>query len=789
MRDFRTFCLPKWIACFVVLFGCTLCQPSAEGQVYLVKDINPGGGGTWVFTAGALGSAVYFSAYDGAHGEELWVSDGTAAGTYMVKDIWPDTTPDDTSAYSSMPDLFTAAGSSMYFAASGREEPGSPYNDDYEVWVSDGTDGGTYSLDIWAGVTSSGPSNLVSMGGSLFFSAYDETYGNEVFKATGGSASVLEDIEPDAGNSMPQHLTVVTLSGPSDRLFFSASDTANGRELWMSSGAGASMITNIATGFGSSDPHDIEGFGGKAYFGASDDFNGDELWVSDGTEANTTMLKDINLSGSSSPGNLTAVGSLLFFLADDGTNGRELWKTDGTSSGTEMVKDLVEGSGGSPIQSLTNLDGTLFFANSTAADGTELWTSDGTADGTVMLKNIRPGPDSALPVGSDPPELVVAKGMLFFNANDGVNGAELWVSDGTAAGTLMVADVAEFWSVEGPKGLTVTTDRLFFQTDSNLGRELHALPTANVVSLPAAPTGIASGSTETAHTYSTTGGSISLQGGGVQYRFNWGDGGSTDWLDEGVKSAEHTWIEGREYEITIEARSVLTPTIMSNVSASLAVTMAMNEEISTPTVSGATSGGIGISYPFTFGGDSSYDHDMEYRVDWGDGNSTTWDSLNPSTDTADLSHSWDHADAFQVQVWVRCATHTDVFNWSEHYVTIEEEYMFETTLSGPSSGWTGVTYDYTISGGSSYGHALEYSTSWGDGTPDIPWTAFPTGKTSVVVSHAWDFVAPDFPVWVGVRCALHNALESGDDMTVAISDPPPTDIFADGFESGDITAW
>ena len=50
-------------------------------QVTMVEDINEGAGGTYEFRAGALGSAIYFNAYDGVHGEELWVSDGTAGGT------------------------------------------------------------------------------------------------------------------------------------------------------------------------------------------------------------------------------------------------------------------------------------------------------------------------------------------------------------------------------------------------------------------------------------------------------------------------------------------------------------------------------------------------------------------------------------------------------------------------------------------------------------------------------------------------------------------------------------
>lgn len=68
--------------------------------------------------------------------------------------------------------------------------------------------------------------------------------------------------------------------------------------------------------------------------------------------------------------------------------------------------------------------------------GAELWKSDGTQAGTVLVKDIRPGPG-----GSNPEGLVNVNGVLFFRANDGVNGYELWKSDGTKTGTVLVRDI------------------------------------------------------------------------------------------------------------------------------------------------------------------------------------------------------------------------------------------------------------------------------------------------------------------------------------------------------------
>jgi ELWxxDGT repeat protein len=175
------------------------------------------------------------------------------------------------------------------------------------------------------------------------------------------------------------------------------------------------------------------------FFIAGDGVHGHELWKSDGTKAGTVLVKDINPgSYGSKPRSLVRVGATLFFSADDGTHGRELWKSDGTGPGTVMVKNIKPrgGSAGRFGPShLTNVRGTLFFVANDGTHGYELWKSDGTTARTIMVKDITPGAS-----GSGPLYLTEVGSRLFFNARDDGHGRRLWRSDGTSAGTVLVVE-------------------------------------------------------------------------------------------------------------------------------------------------------------------------------------------------------------------------------------------------------------------------------------------------------------------------------------------------------------
>src|SRR6185369_9240828 len=89
-----------------------------------------------------------------------------------------------------------------------------------------------------------------------------------------------------------------------------------------------------------------------------------------------------------------------------------------------------------------NVNGVLYFAADDGVHGRELWKTDGTAPGTVLVKDIYPGSDSnGNGLWSNPSNLTSVNGNLYFVAYDGVHGTELWKSDGTPGGTTIVADL------------------------------------------------------------------------------------------------------------------------------------------------------------------------------------------------------------------------------------------------------------------------------------------------------------------------------------------------------------
>ncbi|MDA8745963.1 Ig-like domain-containing protein [Rubripirellula amarantea] len=221
-----------------------------------------------------------------------------------------------------------------------------------------------------------------------------------------------------------------------------------------------------------SDPQSFVQVGSLTFFSANSAATGTELWRTDGTTAGTSVIDIREGFGSSFPDELINVGGTLFFSAQDEGGNKELWKSDGTVSGTVQVKNIfpapsVYERNSSPSH-LTNVNGTLFFSANDGVSGYELWKSDGTEAGTTRVADIAPGL-----LRSSPESLVNVDGTLFFTANDGTSGLELWKSDGTELGTTRVDDIEVGTSSSFPRELTNVDGTLVFTAyQSTHGREL-----------------------------------------------------------------------------------------------------------------------------------------------------------------------------------------------------------------------------------------------------------------------------------------------------------------------------
>ena len=299
----------------IVLADAGAVYPVTVDPVYVAERLSglpvQGGAGSVPGALVAFNGLLYFAANDGVNGGELWKSDGTAAGTVLVKDVEP-------GSGGSFIEGMTAVGAALYFQAY-RADTGP------ELWKSDGTESGTVMVkDITPGAVGSYPAEFTPLGGFVYFRANGPD-GYELWRTDGSAAgtTLVKDIYPGAFNSSyPEALTVM-----GGVLYFFAETSGAGVELWASDGSalGTVLVKDILPGSQGQFDVAMKVFNAKLYFAATDGVNGRELWQSNGTTAGTVMLKNISDAGGSSwPEEFTAVGSTLYFAAGDSVAGTEL---------------------------------------------------------------------------------------------------------------------------------------------------------------------------------------------------------------------------------------------------------------------------------------------------------------------------------------------------------------------------------------------------------------------------------------------------------------------------------
>lgn len=165
-----------------------------------------------------------------------------------------------------------------------------------------------------------------------------------------------------------------------------------------------------------------------------------------------------------------SIGGQIYFVANSTGLGATLWRTDGTTSGTN---EIAPSTNYSITSSLVATNSTVYFAAEDGINGRELWRSDGTAAGTFMLKDVNPSSQDSIEYHAQLRSLFVWGSTLFFAADDGVNGRELWKSDGSSAGTVLLNDFISGSGDSNPRKFTSFGSKMFLAVDnSDEGSEL-----------------------------------------------------------------------------------------------------------------------------------------------------------------------------------------------------------------------------------------------------------------------------------------------------------------------------
>ncbi|WP_130471852.1 ELWxxDGT repeat protein, partial [Candidatus Magnetaquicoccus inordinatus] len=443
---------------------------SSGTDATLVKEIVPGGD-PYIYRMVTLNGKAYFFAETENEGRELWVSDGTSAGTQLLVDINPG---EDSSSYGYVTEM-VLCNNKIYFQAD------DGINGE-ELWQTDGTAAGTVMVkDIWSGIAGSDILNITVFGNKIFFHAKDGSgdFGshNQLWMSDGTAAGT--QLVKDFGyNGMRYDMGDATIAATSDAVYFLGKYGSNYEQLWKTTdgtAANTTLVKNLGSNAGDGIYWEVEegrrremygpslvAVDNKLYFDAYTSALGVEAWVSDGTSAGTfNLTNDGSTSLPSNGGFFSSISPVSGFVKFNGlvyfSYFDKLYKTDGTSANTSRVNGIESVAVYHPMGNI------LYITGSTATSGPpnyELLSYDGTTVSTVIdLTNDPPGSISV-------PVAVIGDKLYFTPWNESTYGAELWVSDGTAIGTHLVKDIFLGSESSSPRAATELNGILIFTAET-----------------------------------------------------------------------------------------------------------------------------------------------------------------------------------------------------------------------------------------------------------------------------------------------------------------------------------
>jgi len=352
---------------------------------------------------------------------------------------------------------------------------------EYELWATDGTPAGTalvkdinpnFASDLFSSMTQAGADGLKYENhvykDKLYFYADDGIHGMELWvrDATNAGTNMLYEFNPGLIGWDFTDYKVPDFCEMNNLLYMNAGNLTNGNELWVTDGTtgGTQEVIDLNPGTVSSNPSFLTEYHGKLYFTATDGTHGWELYCSDGTSAGTQLVSDMipgvrgifddGTGTSSIHPHFTVAGGLLYFQGDDaggiGAAQRHWWRTDGTAAGTFRIETTLF-----PYDAedaAVDLNGVFYFESYDAGFGGELWKSDGSVAGTTQVTM-----NNGLLVRT---AMVTLGNYIYFNGADN-DSTGLAQTDGTTAGSAWsfgVQDVVPF-QVKYP---AIYNDNLFF---------------------------------------------------------------------------------------------------------------------------------------------------------------------------------------------------------------------------------------------------------------------------------------------------------------------------------------
>ena len=417
-----------------LLNGCELwISDGTLGGDSLLLDINPTGdsmpgkeiGFTNVNTAN--GELVFFDADNGQHGRELWVTDGTAEGTYMVKNSNAGDAISSTTSVAVWNQglVFTTVNGNQLMYSNGEMNNTQSV---FEVELFNATQSSNLAnqTSTW---NSFGAVSLHSDEIGLWFNADDQSIGFEPRLLTNSGNLFAFDINP-SGDSFSTHF-----ESTQQGLAVIASQANGGRQIHLLSNQGViSTLTNLVME-GTTVPVTDVGLGmglnhlnSKLIFDVVTSGNEPKVWSYDLLTGQTRLLSN-SITYPGNDGVVEKSSTVLWFDCINPGNGVELCKTDGTISGTSIAIDMLVGNLSSSPRAATTSGEYVFFIAKGEINGDQqgycLWSLHEESHLATLAINpwIGQGNDSNAGLYGG---LLSGGGTLYFIAENGINGHEMY---------------------------------------------------------------------------------------------------------------------------------------------------------------------------------------------------------------------------------------------------------------------------------------------------------------------------------------------------------------------------